>query len=186
MSISAALQVIGAVVEFGGIATVAWGIHEARQEHTTDPSIWRKVWTRVQRAVARFRRRRRDVSIHGAGGIAIKTTIPQARVTVTLGEWGDDVAAEERLERLRKAVNRLEGEVDEVQRRIDDEEGARSDADEREEHQRVELGRRLGEQVTKVATGGLRRETWGVIFFGAGLGLQTWGNLLAARPPGTG
>jgi len=100
----------------------------------------------------------------------------RARATVGFGSW-DEEALEERIEHLRRASESHEKQLNDLDRRVDDEERSRREADEKHDERVNAVHRELTELIREAATGGLRLETIGVSLFGLGVVLQTWGSL---------
>lgn len=177
MTLGPTLQVAGALLELGGIVTVAWGIAETRAKFTDRPSLARRAWTRTSRATARLFRLRRDTTVHvGAAELRMGGGSLRARGTVGFGSWDED-ALEEKIERLRRAFERHEQELGDLDRRVNDEERTRSEVDEQHERRVNEVHGELTELIREAAAGGLRLETIGVSLFALGVVLQTWGSL---------
>jgi len=76
-------------------------------------------------------------------------------------------------------VNRHEEDLNRLAGRIEQEARERQAGDSDEQRHREELGRSLDQRIREAAAGGLRLETAGVLLFAVGLGLGTWGNLIA-------
>ena len=168
MNTGAWLQLIGAVLELAGIGTVAWGIAETRAKFTDRPSLARRAWTRASRATARIFRLRRSTTVHvGAAELRAGGGIVRARATVGFGSW-DEEALEERIERLRRAIESHEKRFGDLDQRIDDEERTRREADEEHEGRVDAVERELTELIREAAAGGLRLETIGVSLFALG------------------
>lgn len=178
MSAGTYLQVVGAICELGGLGTVALGIADTRAQFTDRPSLARRAWARVVGATARFRKRR-DVTVHvGTAAVVLAAGSVRARGTVGFGPWGDK-ELEERIDRLRLAIENHEQFLTQLDRRLDDEEAARREADDRHEKAVEEARRGLLDLIREAASGGLRLQTAGVLLFGLGVVLGTWGNLVA-------
>jgi chromosome segregation ATPase len=103
----------------------------------------------------------------------------RARATVGFGPW-DEEALEERIERLRRAIESHEQQLGDLDSRFDDEERSRREADEQHERRVNEVERELTELIREAAAGGLRLETIGVSLFALGVVLQTAGSLAAS------
>jgi len=173
------LQISGAAFELAGIATVAFGIANTRAKFTDNAPLARRAWSRTARAAARLFRRKRSQTVHlGAATLHVRAGSVRARGTVGFGPWVDEELAE-RIERLRRAVENHNRELSELGGRLDGEEVARQEADERHEGHVDEVHRELTQLVRDAAAGGLRLETIGVALLAVGVVLQTWGNLVS-------
>lgn len=96
---------------------------------------------------------------------------------VGFGPW-DHEALADRIERLRRAFENHERILNELDKRLDDEESARRGADE-QQGQSIERARKeLTDLIRDAAAGGLHLETIGVVLFALGVALGTWGNLV--------
>jgi hypothetical protein len=180
VSLGPTLQIVGAACELVGIGTVAWGISETRARFTDRPSLARRAWARASRASARIFRLRRDTTVHvGAAELRMGGGNVRARATVGFGPW-DEEALEERIERLRRAIESHEQQLGDLDSRFDDEERSRREADEQHERRVNEVERELTELIREAAAGGLRLETIGVSLFALGVVLQTAGSLAAS------
>jgi hypothetical protein len=177
VTFGAVVQIAGAALELGGIGTVAWGIAETRARFTDRPSLARRAWTHIGRTAARILRRQhsRTLEVHDAGHLHASGSV-RVRGTVGFGPW-DDEALEERIERLRRAFESHEKQLNDLDGRIDDEERSRREAGEKHEGRVNEVHRELTELIREAGGGGLRLETIGVSLFALGVVLQTWGSL---------
>jgi hypothetical protein len=177
VTLGSTLQIAGAACELVGIGTVAWGIAETRAKFTDRPSLARRAWTRASRATARiFRLRRSTNVVVGAAQLRMGGVSLRARATVGFGPW-DEEALEERIERLRRAIESHEEQLGDLDSRIDDEERTRREADEQHDARVDAVHRELTELIREAAAGGLRLETIGVSLFALGVVLQTSGSL---------
>lgn len=171
-------MVVGALCELCGLIAVAKGITDTRENFGAGPSILQRVWTRIVRVAAKFRKRRNvTVSIQPAH-MTVSAGNVRVRTSVGFGDW-DDLTPDERIDRLRAGIETLQQNLDRTDDRLDVEEKDRSDADARIDRSVGELDQGLRELVREAATGSLRVETIGVFLVGLGLLLGTLGNLLA-------
>lgn len=171
------LQVIGAVLQTGGLATVAWGIADTRQKFTDQLSLARRGWTRIQRFAERFKKKKPKDVVVGVGTSKLGLVGSRVRVTVSLGPW-DDIPVEERVERLRERVESHDTTLNRVDERLDTEVKARSDADVAQARRVTELQEELSQAIRDAVAGGIRLESIGVSLFLTGIILGTWGNIL--------
>lgn len=102
----------------------------------------------------------------------------RVRGTVGFGPW-DNEALEERIERLRRAFENQQQHLTDLDRRLDDEERSRREADQKHEGRVNEVHRELTELIREAAAGGLRLETIGVSLLALGVVLQTVGALIS-------
>lgn len=165
---------IGGICEFVGLATVALGISETRRAFTDRPSIVGRALASAKRLMDRVLRKPQGQVIEGVGTLGGVATL-EGDGTGLLGDW-DNVEPEVRIERLKAYVNRLSEEVDELRRQVKREVAERNKADDLERQERRGLERELKELVQEAAAGGLRLETWGVVFFGIGIVLAGVGS----------
>ena len=100
------------------------------------------------------------------------------RETVGFGPW-DEEPFEERIERLRRAIENHQKQLNVLDGRIDDEERSRREADAKHESRLHEVHRQLTQLIREAAAGGLRLETIGVSLFALGVVLQTWGSIIS-------
>lgn len=181
MSLSAFLQVLGGLLELGGIVTVGLGISDTRAKFKPGKqSLTQRFLSRFRRVADRVFRRRRSqiIKVGTASSIASAGTV-RVRGSVGFGPWAhENIRA--RVERLREAIQHHDHALAQLHSRIDDEEKARSEADAAQVAATDALRQELTELVRDAAAGGLRLETIGVSFFAAGVGFQTWGNILGS------
>jgi hypothetical protein len=171
------LQVAGAVGELAGLATVAFGISETRASFTDQPSLAHRARERIRRAVDRLMKRPQTVTVGTVAG-SVSFGGGRVRATVGFGPW-DDVQLAERIERLKHAIENHEQQLYALDKRIDEEEAARTEALRRIEQQAEEVNREMRDLIREAAAGGLRLETIGVVLFAAGVIFGTWGSLIA-------
>jgi hypothetical protein len=174
------LQVVGAVVELAGLATVAVGISEARRGFDPSrPSLLDKGQAAAKRLAARFRKPQPQNTIVGVGSSVLPMLSSKVRIRVNFGPW-DDVSVEERLDRLKQRVEAYQDRFDQLEDQIEAEKKGREEGHQALAQRVTEVEGRLSERVKEAATGGLERETWGVMLFAFGLVLQVWGSILAS------
>ncbi len=181
MDAGAYLQIAAGVCEVGGVLTVAWDIAGRREQFTHRPSLFRRARDQVRRTAAKLIPRRRDAVVHvvTAGAVAMAGSGGmRVRATVGFGSW-EELALEERIDRLRHASENHEHVLNEIDKRLDGEEADRRAADERLEGRVVEVHRELGERIELAAAGGLRLQTFGVVLLLVGIGLGTLGNVIS-------
>jgi hypothetical protein len=171
------LQMLGATCELLGLLLVAWGISATRSRFTDRQSMPRRAWAAAQGFAARFTRRH-HVVIGGATVSAIASVGGRARVTIGFGPW-DELSIEDRLSRLRSAIERHEEVFGHLDDRLDWEGFERREADDAQSQARLELDGQLRQEIRDAAAGGLRRETWGALLFALGIVLGTLGNLIS-------
>ncbi|GIV00550.1 MAG: hypothetical protein KatS3mg014_2165 [Actinomycetota bacterium] len=171
------LQVSGALAELGGLGTVAWGIRQTRAKFTERPSLARRAWKAVSRTLGRFSKRPQTVSVPLVGSITAGGEV-RTRLTIGSGPWDEEELAE-RVERLRRAIENHERELQYLEARIDAEARTRSEDVTLLERRIDEANRELQGLIREAAAGGLRVESVGVVLFAIGVALGTWGNLIA-------
>lgn len=170
------LQLLGSALELGGLATVVIGISRTRANFTDRPSLGARAWVRIVRAVDQLRKRPKTVSVVTAGGVANAGAL-RVRVTVGSGAWEKEGLAE-RVENLKRIVDRHELELSALHERVDEEEKTRAQAVQELERRSQEIDRELRTLIREAAAGGLRLETLGALLFAAGLILGAVGNVI--------
>jgi hypothetical protein len=180
MTLGGWLQVVGGTVELAGLILVAVGNSEARLGFDpTRPYLLNKGQKAAKRLAARFRKPQpKNVSV-GVGSARLRMLGSKVRVRVNFGPW-DDVPVEERIERLKQRVEAYQDRFDQLEDHIEAERKGREEGIQALAQRVTEAEERLSERVKEAATGGLERETWGVVLFALGLILQVWGSILAS------
>jgi hypothetical protein len=176
------LVVVGGILQVAGIACAAWGIREVRKNWTDLPGIKSRVerrieivrtWVRHQLAHV-FPSLRRDVTVHATGATVFgysasgTPTVSPPPVPEDLSERAEWLVA--RVRELWESADRASADHAELtealavdRQRLADEVG------------RLEAG--LRSKLSDLAGGGLRLQTWGVIFLILGTALTILGAL---------
>jgi hypothetical protein len=182
MTLGRSLQVVGAILELGGLGTVAWGISDTRRRFTDRPSIKDQsvdfLKRTAKRATARFHRKPRQIVV-GVGAAAGRIHFGGGHVypTAKLADQAG-TTVEERLDQIRTMVNQHAEKLTALERRIDEEADSRKEADEAADRQRRVTEEGLRKLIADAAAGGLRLETVGVLLFAAGLVIGVVGSLV--------
>lgn len=186
--LASSFQIVGAVLQLLGVGLAGIGYWKtwrdfAGDERFLDPvvelgeSVVAWVGSSVRRLVRRLRPSTREVPL--SGGVSVATAM-RAGVRTQFPSLGDELetadalrALDARTRQLMDAVNelrdRLHDEVDRVEAQL---EGLRSWATNEVE--------RLGRQDRRVALGGIRIQSAGLLLIALGLGLQLLGSLLGS------
>jgi hypothetical protein len=157
-------QFVGGVLEFLGLMTVVVGISETRRAFTGRPSLLARAAGPFRMVVRRFFAKPRVIE---AAGTATVTLRGSARGRV-IRSWAG-LNLEQRIDRLQKAVDQHDGQLDELAEWLEEEHRQREASDQAERAAREEIRQSLEGRIAQAAAGGLTLEAWGAGFFGLGI-----------------
>jgi hypothetical protein len=157
-------QLAGGALEFVGLMTVVLGISETRRAFTDRPSLLGRAARPFRWVVRRFFAKPRVIEAAGTARVTVRG-FGHGRV---IRSW-TGLPLEERVERLQKAVDQHDGQLDELADRLEEERRQREAGDQAERAAREEIRQSLEERIAQAAAGGLSLEALGATFFGLGI-----------------
>jgi len=166
MTAGARWQIVGGALELVGLGLVALGISDTRRRFTNRPPWFEKLRRPFRTLYRKLLGKGQFVDLQVGDNLRIGSHA-SARLRKTTN-W-ESLSAEEATARVREAINRHEGMLDDLAQKLDTERAERAAADEEEATAREDLRRTLESRIADAAAGGLTLESWGTGAFAFGI-----------------
>lgn len=173
-SVSALLQICGALIEASGLLLIALGVAETREAFPgTGPGTLKKTWEGFLRRLPWYKPATRTVQMNSIGSAEAF-----GQVTLKRGFNWENKDLDERVERLQEIAQEHEDQIAQLSTDLGSELSNVKASVQALRGELEEMKKHTERLVAQTVTSGLDREVYGLMAFIVGLTLQTWGGLL--------